>query len=118
MKKRCSNTKCRDYKYYGGKGILYDKSWESFENFLNDMGEKLQGLSLDRIDNSKGYSKKNCRWATWKEQSRNTSRNIKFKGECMLDASLRLGNYRDLVGKRIRAGWDIERAFTIPSFRS
>lgn len=118
MKKRCDDKKSPAYKFYGLKGISYQENWSNFENFLKDMGEKPEGKSLDRIDNNAGYSKKNCRWATWEEQSRNTSRNIIYKGECACDASMRLGNYPDLVGKRIRRGWNVEKAFNTPSSRS
>lgn len=79
------------------------------------MGEKPEGLSLDRINNDKGYSKENCKWSTITEQNRNKRSVLMFKGECAQDASLRLGTYKDLVGKRLRRGWDIEKAFTIPA---
>jgi len=64
MKTRCTNTKIPNAKYYSGRGISYDPSWESFQTFYQDMGDKPEGLSLDRINNDKGYSKENCRWAT------------------------------------------------------
>lgn len=79
MKRRCSNPKSKDYKTYGAKGINYDLSWENFFNFLTDMGPRPSiSHSLDRIDNSKGYSKENCRWATPQEQSENR----RIKHEC------------------------------------
>ena len=71
---RCRNKHRKDYKYYGGKGVTYDPSWDSFENFLADMGEAPEGLTLDRIDSEKGYSKDNCRWATRQQQTYNSSR--------------------------------------------
>ena len=83
MKERCSYKKHISYKNYGGRGITVCDRWlESFENFLNDMGERPEGLSIDRIDNEKGYSKDNCRWATQKEQTNNTRRNLKNRKEC------------------------------------
>lgn len=118
MKYRCDNPKNSRYKYYGEKGISYSKRWKSFELFLKDMGERPDGLSLDRIDNSKNYSKENCRWATQFEQNRNTTRNVIFNGECAYDASMRLGNYPNLVQKRIKRGWEIEKAFITPNSRS
>ena len=68
---RCTNPKRRDYKNYGGRGIVVCQRWERFEHFLADMGEKPGSLSLDRINNDEGYSPNNCRWATASEQRKN-----------------------------------------------
>lgn len=80
MRKRCNNKNSASYKYYGGRGITVCPEWDSFENFLRDMGPKPPGLTLERIDNEKGYSLSNCRWATIAEQNRN-SRNTKLNIE-------------------------------------
>jgi hypothetical protein len=74
MKTRCTNKRRTDYKDYGGRGIGFDKSWSRFVNFLKDMGERPEGKELDRIDNTKGYSKENCRWVTRSENMQNTRR--------------------------------------------
>jgi len=73
MKTRCSNPKHKYYKNYGGRGITICDRWlYSFENFLEDMGEKpLPELSLDRIDNDGNYEPENCRWATKEQQIHN-----------------------------------------------
>lgn len=79
MKWRCSNPNCPDYHYYGGKGITVCKRWLNFENFFTDMGERPEGLTIERVDSNHGYYKANCKWATYTEQSRNQNISIKNK---------------------------------------
>lgn len=83
IKKRCLNPNNKAYKHYGGRGITICERWLKFENFLADMGERPDGLTIERIDNDKGYSPENCRWATYKEQNRNSRRTrmISYFGE-------------------------------------
>lgn len=71
MKQRCTNKKNPRYLDYGGRGIFYDPSWDSFLVFLSDMGTASKDLSLDRINNDLGYCKSNCKWSTGKEQTNN-----------------------------------------------
>jgi len=76
MKKRCFNPKAQYYDLYGGRGITVDPRWMIFENFLEDMGPRPPKLSIERIDNKKGYSKDNCIWATGEEQGSNKRNNV------------------------------------------
>ena len=71
MKARCTNENTAGAKNYIGRGISYDPSWNDFEAFLADMGDRPAGKTLDRRDNDLGYSKANCRWATPLEQRHN-----------------------------------------------
>ena len=71
MLNRCSKPLCKAYKNYGARGITVCVRWLFLENFIADMGLKPEGLTLERSNNEKGYSKSNCRWATWVEQNRN-----------------------------------------------
>jgi len=83
MLQRCSNMNCHKWSRYGGRGIKVCDRWHKFVNFLADMGEKPEGLSIDRIDNDGNYEPGNCRWATPKQQMNNSSKNtmITFDGK-------------------------------------
>lgn len=79
MHSRTRNTKLREYKYYGGKGIKVCERWKTFKSFYLDMGDKPTSKhTLERIDINKDYSPENCKWATWEEQQKNTSRSRKI----------------------------------------
>jgi hypothetical protein len=71
MKQRCFNKNHPRYKDYGGRGIDIEPTWHSFKNFRNDMGTCPDKYILDRIDNSKGYYKDNCRWVSYQTSNEN-----------------------------------------------
>lgn len=68
---RCRNPNYPHWELYGGRGVTVCDRWLKFENFLADMGERPAGLSIDRIDNDRGYEPANCRWATRSQQNKN-----------------------------------------------
>ena len=116
MKRRCNDKNGKKAHLYALKGISYDSSWEQFEAFFNDMGERPSGMSLERIDGNKGYSKKNCCWATPKQQASNTVRNryLVFNGErkTITQWAEHLGIKPNTLLYRIRRHWSLEKALT------
>lgn len=71
MLQRCTNKNSQSYFLYGGRGINVCDRWLRFENFYFDMGDRPNGLTLERLKNDKGYYPENCVWATSLEQSHN-----------------------------------------------
>lgn len=118
MMARCNNPKDSSYKNYGARGIRVCKEWEEFfvfEKWGNLSGYK-PGLTIDRIDNNGNYCPENCRWATPKEQMRNTRRtkNITYKGktQCIAAWEEELGLPRNVIWSRLNNNWSIEKALT------
>lgn len=122
MKARCFNQNNHSFKYYGNRGITVCEEWkQSFESFAawaNANGYS-DTLTLDRLDNNKGYSPDNCRWADRTAQSRNRRNNrlLTYKGETKT-----FGEWAEITGiknevlwKRLLIyGWSVEKAFTTP----
>jgi len=117
MIQRCTNFNHKNYKDYGGRGIKVCEQWRSFENFLEDMGERPLNMFLDRVDNDGNYCKENTRWATLKEQNRNTRYNRLFTidGEikCLAEWCEIYQKPYQTVRWRINHGWSIEEALEI-----
>jgi hypothetical protein len=112
MKYRCGDVNRKSY-----AKISYCERWEDFRLFFQDMGTRPEGMTLDRIDNSKGYSKQNCRWATHKIQANNRSNNRRFqfnnKSLTLTEWSVITGIRRSTLAQRIYVyGWSIERSLT------
>ena len=117
MKRRCSGKeRGRSRKNYYGKGIRVCDRWKSFERFLEDMGERPDGMSIERIDGTRGYEPDNCKWATAREQANNTSRNRFVSHESatltVAEWARKLGIKPNTLLYRLRRGVPVERAFT------
>lgn len=112
MRSRCLNRKAADYKYYGGRGISVCERWQSFDAFLADLGPAPSpSHSIDRIDNDGNYEPGNCRWATKKEQSRNTRATLRLDGEALNDVAERHGITHDRLYSRVRRGTPADLLF-------
>jgi hypothetical protein len=116
---RCYNEKSTFYTNYGARGIKVCKRWESFDNFLADMGEVPDGYQLDRINNDGDYEPGNVRWATPKDNARNRSSNVEItyngKTQCIAAWEEELGfKYGTLWNRLNTYKWPVEKAMTEP----
>jgi hypothetical protein len=120
MRDRCSNPNRRDYHRYGGRGITVCEQWRvSFEAFLRDMGPAPAGMTLERVDNERGYSPENCRWATRLEQSRNSVNAVRvlLEGEsvCLSEALNRLDLSASTYYSRRKKGFSVYKSLGMPA---
>lgn len=111
MIQRCHDPANKSFPRYGGKGIQVCQEWrESFVAFMSYMGPRPEGLTLDRIDSKGNYEQGNVRWATYKQQARNTSRNhlhtIDGVTRCLAEWCEVLDEPWTTVKKRVAAGRD------------
>lgn len=118
MIQRCSNPNSNSWRKYGARGITVCERWQSYEAFLSDMGRKPDNMSLDRIDNNKGYEPSNCRWATSVEQANNTRSNkcLTHNGETktISEWSRKIGIRENTLVCRLKRGWSVERTLSEP----
>ena len=116
MHRRCYNPNTLDFKNYGERGISVAEDWHKFENFLRDMGNVPAGKTLERLDNSKNYSKDNCKWASRTEQNQNKRNNVYvvLRGErvCLTEACRRLGLSHAAIRKHADRNGCTEQAAT------
>lgn len=121
IKQRTTNPKCKEYKWYGARGITMHKEWsDSFEAFYKDVGDlPFEKATLDRFDNSKGYFPGNCRWVTMVVQNNNRRSNklISAFGETKTIAewARSTGIGAPTISARMRLGWPGEDAVSMPT---
>lgn len=120
MMARCYEPSNNRYASYGGMGIKVCEQWKEFQHFLGDMGERPPGMTLDRIDSNRDYSKENCRWASQKQQQNNRRNNrlITANGETMTMSQWaeRTGIGCGTIFSRLEIGWSEEKSVTTPVF--
>lgn len=119
MIQRCTNEKHPGYKNYGDRGIKVCDRWMSFSNFLEDMGPRPEGMSLERKEVNGNYEPGNCKWATFEEQQNNRTNNVRltYKGETKTLSQWAREQGLPVMGvwSRIqRLGWPLEKALTTP----
>lgn len=116
---RCTKKTSRQYSDYGGRGITVCQRWMQFENFYADMGERPIGTSIERINNSLGYSPENCIWGTPFQQGRNKRNNRKITIDgmerCMSEWAEISGTKVFTIFARLKKGWAEKNAVFQPT---
>ncbi|MGX6999880.1 hypothetical protein [Caballeronia sp. KNU42] len=118
MHSRCSNPGSDDFENYGGRGISVCERWNSFENFLADMGRPAYGMTIERDEVNGMYEPNNCHWAGRKEQNRNkrTNQLLTYRGEtmCLVEWAERIGVAYWTCHARLRRGWTAQQIIETP----
>ena len=117
MRQRCNDKNHAAYHRYGGVGIAVCKDWDSFQQFVSDMGPHKIGQSIERRNGRDGYSKENCYWASSAQQSRNRSMTvwIELDGKtlCLSDWAKEIGvSFATLQERLVK--WGKEKALSTP----
>ncbi len=112
LQRRCLNSKCDEYKIYGARGITVCERWlgdNGFDNFMEDMGPRPEGYSIDRIDVNGNYCPENCRWANVTTQANNRRTNryitINNRTQTIMEWARETGLSWDCIHDRIEMGW-------------
>lgn len=118
MLQRCGNPNHNRYAVYGARGIKVCPEWRAFARFFADMGPRPSARhTIERIDNDRDYEPGNCRWATYSEQQRNTSRTIfvEYQGKTMplREVGEITGTPYPRLFYRYSHGWPIEKAVSV-----
>lgn len=118
MMQRCYYEKNGSYRDYGARGITVCKEWHIFENFYRDMGDRPEGMSIDRIDYNGNYEPSNCRWADSETQSANKRNNVLLTYNGVTKPSFQwqreLGLTRGAIEYRLQQGWSMEKIVSTP----
>lgn len=121
LRSRCLNPNDTDYAGYGGRGIRVCDRWDDFALFYADMGDRPNGMTIDRKDVNDDYAPDNCRWATAKEQANNKRSNhrIEFQGETrtLQQWCNEFGLEPSKVRYRLRVGMPVSQAFSLEDLR-
>lgn len=123
MIRRCYDKRHKSYTSYGARGIRVCDRWlYSFSNFLEDMGERPDGMTLDRIDPNGNYEPSNCRWATNKEQANNRTNSRLLTVDGVTKTVTEWAEYSDVtagqIARRVKSGWSHKDAVFKPRLRA
>ncbi len=120
MKSRCNiKSGIHNYNNYYARGITVCDKWLKFKRFYQDMGDRPKGMSIERIDNDKGYYKDNCKWATPTEQANNLRTNVRITYGGETKTATQWANIHGvstgLILTRYHKGWPIDKLFSKPN---
>ena len=121
MRNRCSNPNHPNYQNYGGRGITVCDRWQSFRNFIADLGARPSSdYSIDRLDVEGNYEPNNCQWATRPEQDNNKTNShlITYQGrtQTLTQWAKEVGINYQTIFNRLKVGWSVAEALTLPPY--
>jgi hypothetical protein len=116
MMKRCTDPSSHLWKHYGGRGIKVCERWKEAKNFMEDMGPRPAGHSIERIDVDRDYELANCKWATQAEQALNTRRTVRLTVDGHTKTALEWSQISGVpvenIRERHKRGWNDKRSVT------